>query len=145
MLRGDVGELGREGRELPRGAEPAVEVGARAARRLDDPANHQVAVAGDAAGFERGEDAVGSAHVEERLDLGLVGAGPHLLGVGAAAEHQRERADDDRFARPGLAGEDVEAAIERELEGVHQDEVLDPEGDEHRGAQHREVCVDRRR
>jgi hypothetical protein len=131
VLRGDVGELGREGRELARGAEATVEVGTRPARRLDDAANHQVPVAGDAAGFERGEHTVRPAHVEQGLDLGLVRARAHLLGVGAAAEHQRERADDDRFARAGLAGEDVEAAIERKLEGVHQDEILDPEGDEH--------------
>ncbi len=133
MLGGDVGELGGEGGELARGAEAAVEVGAGAAVVVDDAADDEVALAAYTGGLELGEEAVGAAHVEEGFDLGLARAGAHLLGRGAAAEDEGEGADDDRLAGAGLTGEDVEAALEGELELLHQNEVLDPKGDQHGG------------
>ena len=72
-----------------------------------------------------------AAYVEERFHLRLLGARPDLLGAGAAAEHERERADDNRFAGTGLAGQHVEAGIELDLQLVDEDEVLDAQRNQH--------------
>ena len=49
----------------------------------------------------------------------------HQAGVGARAERQAERVEQDRLARAGLAGEHAKARLELELEPVDQHDVAD--------------------
>ena len=48
-------------------------------------------------------------------------------GIGARAQRQPERVEQDRFAGAGLAGQHAEAGLELELEPVDQHDVLDGE------------------
>ena len=50
-----------------------------------------------------------------------------------AAEQQPDGLDEDRFARSGLAGQDVEARLELDLDGLDHREVADAEKAEHAG------------
>ena len=45
--------------------------------------------------------------------------------VGPRAERQPERIDEQALARPGLAGDDVEAGVERQAQAVDEGEVGD--------------------
>ena len=53
-------------------------------------------------------------------------------GVGAIAERQPERVEQDRLARAGLAGQHAKAGLELELEPVDQHDVADGELPQHR-------------
>jgi hypothetical protein len=131
VLRGDIAQVRRQACQLGGGAQAAVEIGARAPGRLHHAPHHQLAVAGDAGRVEDGRQAVVPAHLEQCFDLGLLGAGTHHLRAGSPAQDQPQGADDDRLARTGLAGDDVEAGLELELERVHQDEALHPQQRKH--------------
>ena len=69
--------------------------------------------------------------LEDGLDGGGLLAGPHELGAGAAADEQADRADEDRFAGAGFAGEDVEAGRELELETIDDGQMADAEEPDH--------------
>ena len=69
--------------------------------------------------------------LEERLDRGLVGAFPEEVDAHAPPEHQVEGADEQRLARPGLAGEHVQARAETDLHLVHHRETRDAQGRQH--------------
>ena len=71
--------------------------------------------------------------LEHRLDGGGLFAGPDELGAGAAADEQADGADEDGLAGAGLAGEDVEAGREFELESIDDGEVGDAEEPDHSG------------
>jgi hypothetical protein len=131
VLGGDVDELGRELRELGRGAKAPVQVGARPSRGLHDPSQHDL-VPGIEPRLRHPLTRPGGArHVEERLDLGFGGSWPHEVGRGAPPEHEAERADDDRFSGPGFAGQGVEAPLEPKVQLLDEDEVADAKLDEH--------------
>ena len=86
------------------------------------------ALAGDGAGQE---DLVVSVDVAEAsLDQCLLGAGPHDRRVGPAAEQQAEGADQQRLARPGLAGQRGHAGPEADGDLVDHPEVADVELDQ---------------
>ena len=53
---------------------------------------------------------------EHRLDDRLVGTGANQVGVGRPAQRHVERLQQDRLAGAGLAGEDVQAGLEPQLE-----------------------------
>ena len=67
----------------------------------------------------------GSRSVEDRLHASGIGPGADLVGRGAGAERERERVDDQRLARPGLAGQHREAGSERQADRLDHGEVLD--------------------
>ena len=52
-------------------------------------------------------------------------------GVGARAERQAERVEQDRFAGAGLAGEHAEARLELELEPLDEHDIVDGELPQH--------------
>ena len=56
----------------------------------------------------------------------------HQPGVGARAQRQPERVEQDRLARAGFAGEHAEAGFEVEVERVDQHHVADDELPQHR-------------
>ena len=60
--------------------------------------------------------------------------GADEVGRRAAAEEQADRFDEDRLAGAGFAGEDVEAGLELDLDGVDDREVADAEEAKHRKA-----------
>ena len=69
--------------------------------------------------------------VELGLDVCLVRAGPDEARVGFGAEEEPDRLGEDRLARPGLAGDRVEARPELEVGLADEDEVLDAEAPQH--------------
>ena len=52
-------------------------------------------------------------------------------GLGAVAQHQPKRVEQDRFARPGLAGQHPQPASKRQVERLDQDDVADGELGQH--------------
>ena len=63
--------------------------------------------------------------VEDGLDPCGIGPGADLVGCGTCSQRQRDRVDDERFARAGLAGEHGEAVAERQAHRFHHRQVLD--------------------
>ena len=74
-----------------------------------------------------------SGGLEDRLDRRGLLAGADEVGGGAAADEQPDGADEDRLARPGFAGQDVQARLELELEPVDDGEVADGQEAQHVG------------
>ncbi len=69
---------------------------------------------------------------ENALNVGLDGALAHDPVAGAAAEQQVERVREQRLARPGLPGDDVEAGREPQFSPLHKQQVLDAKLMQHR-------------
>ena len=105
--------------ELADGGEPAVDVGAAAT------------VAGQHA-REHGLVAGLGVH-EPSFDARFVGAVAHERGVGAPADEQLDRLDEERLARAGLAGDRGEAGLgpEHEVEVGDDPEIDDVQLDQH--------------
>ena len=72
--------------------------------------------------------------LEDALDVGLLGSGPHDPASRLAAQHEVERVGEDRLAGAGLAGDHVQPVAEAQLGALDQQQVLDPEFKEHRCA-----------
>jgi hypothetical protein len=106
----------RELLQVGRGRPAPVDVGPGAPRRGDTPRQHDVL-------------AVGA--LEQPLDVGLVGPGPHDPRPRAAAQQQVQRVREHRLARAGLPGEDVQAGREAQLGPFDEEEVLDAQLQEH--------------
>ena len=74
-----------------------------------------------------------------KLDLGADAGrglpGADQPGVGRAPERQAERIEQDRLARPGLAGQRAKPRLELELEPVDQHHIVDDELPQHVEAQ----------
>jgi hypothetical protein len=70
-------------------------------------------------------------HIKNRLDGAAFFAAADERAVGALAEDEVERADDDGFARAGFAGDDVAAGLEFEREIAHQGEIFNAQGRQH--------------
>ena len=68
-------------------------------------------------------DIRGIGEVEHGLRHALVGASPDRRLVGAFAEQQTKRADDDGFAGAGLTGNDVQSRFELDRDILDQREV----------------------
>ncbi len=64
-------------------------------------------------------------HVERAFDRAGVRAGANLPFVGAFAQQELERADDDRFARPGFTRDGDEAGREVPVEFFDERQVFD--------------------
>src|SRR5262249_28647473 len=70
--------------------------------------------------------------LEDPFDVRLGRAGPDDLRTGLAAHQQVERVREDSLARAGLAGDRVQAWSQPELGALDQQQVLDPELEQHR-------------
>ncbi|OGA26164.1 MAG: hypothetical protein A2W81_06080 [Betaproteobacteria bacterium RIFCSPLOWO2_12_61_14] len=66
-----------------------------------------------------------------RRDIGALASGANLLGVGALSQRQRQRVDEYRLARPGLAGERREPRTEDEFQGIDDREIAYRELNQH--------------
>jgi hypothetical protein len=131
VLRRDVAEVPRELAELRDGAHAPIREGPASPFGLDDTAEHELPVAGDACRLELRRDPGARCDVEERLDLRLARAASDQLGARPAADDQPKRVDEHGLARPGLARDDVEAGAELQGLALDEHEVLDGELDEH--------------
>ena len=69
--------------------------------------------------------------VEPGGEFGARGAGPQLAQFEPIAEQQRQRVEQDRLARAGLAGQHGEAALELDVERIDDDEIADRECAQH--------------
>ena len=67
---------------------------------------------------------------EDRFDAGGVLAGPDEVAGGAAAEQEIDRSDENRLARSGFAGQDVQAGVEFDLDRIDDRKVGDREESE---------------
>ena len=73
----------------------------------------------------------GGGELEGGFDAGAGGAAADAGGIRLAADDRLDGIQDDRFARAGLAGEDVQAGVEPQLELLDDGEVLDPQALQH--------------
>ena len=93
---------------------------------------HAVLAGVDAVLLEERGQAAFVGVVELPFDDRLLRARPQRLGRGAVAEEQAERTEQDRFARARLPRDDVEPAVELDLELVDERVVADVKRAEHR-------------
>ena len=77
------------------------------------------------------DDDLARRRARRSLRCGVRFAGPHQIGRRAGAEQQADRLDEDGLARAGLAGQDVEAGLELDLDGLDHRKVADAEKTEH--------------
>jgi hypothetical protein len=70
-------------------------------------------------------------HVEFSLHLRLRLAGANQISRGAAAHEEADRFDEHRLAGAGFAGEDVQAGLEFDLDGIDDGEVLNAKEAKH--------------
>ena len=86
----------------------------------------------DAVFFEQGgEFGADGGEIEHGLDGATVRAAADELAVGAFAEDEVERADDDGFARTGLAADSVVAGLKLQSQVGDKREVFDSQRGEH--------------
>ncbi len=67
----------------------------------------------------------------DRREFGALGARAQLAQLEAVAQQQRQRVEEDRFSRAGLACQDGEAALELDVEGGNDDEIANREKAQH--------------
>ena len=75
--------------------------------------------------------AVASSKIASMVACGFAGA--NQVGRGAGAEQQPDGLDEDGLAGAGLAGQDVEAGLELDLDGLDHRKVADAEEAQHVG------------
>ena len=130
VLTADVDEAVGQLFELAGGGEGAVDPDPAPARSADGaPDEQRVAVARQAQFLKLGVEV----HpFEERFDRGLVRAGSDQVEACPAAEDEVERVDEQRLARAGLAGDDVEARAKGDLDRFDDGQILDSQRGDHR-------------
>ena len=69
---------------------------------------------------------------KDGADKRFLRAGADHLAGGPFTQNGRDRVDDDRLARAGLAGEDIEAAVKRDLCLFNDGNIFDVQGRKHR-------------
>ena len=125
MLAVDVDQLPAKFAQGLRGRGYVVDVGAGAAVPVNRPADKQFGLAVDVQRREPlAERRVPLDH-EDRGDVGLVGAAPDQPGLGARAQDQAERIQQDRLAGPGLPGQDRHAGLKIQAQPVNHGEIID--------------------
>ena len=97
-----------------------------------DTSNDELPVHAESRLRQFGHELWARGDIEERLDLRFFGAGPDDLRGDALPKNQRERIDEDRFARAGFAREDIEARLKSELELLDENKLADAKEDQHR-------------
>ena len=102
---------------------PRVDAGAAPAVGRQRAGEEQLAVLRlDAVFRQRGERRL--ADVEHALDKRPLLAGADEVAVAARAAEQQQRVEDDALARAGLAGKDVEAVPERQVQPLDDGDIF---------------------
>ena len=111
----------------------AVDEGARATAGVDHPAQDQHAVVRRVARLvEPGHQPRQAVDHEFDRDFGTRRAAAHHAALGAVAQRQRQRVDQDRLARTGLAGEHGEPRREIEFDRFDQQVIADGQMRQHK-------------
>ena len=111
--------------ELRDRRQPPADVRTRSPITRDDATHHELVVVCDAGSLCAPAGGGIVTHVEQRLDLGAVGAASKHLRSCTRTEHEFERVHEDRLAGAGLAGQHVHAGFEHELEFLDDREATD--------------------
>jgi len=136
VLPVDAQQLRRQVAEQRQGGLRTVHERARPSAGRDDAANDDFLAALRRRDAGRGERlAHRRRHAgEHRFDDRLLGARPHDVGVGAAAERDVERRQQDRLAGTRLAGEHVQPGLEVEVQPVDDGQIGDVQAAQHPSA-----------
>jgi hypothetical protein len=135
MLAMDLDQAGADEAQQPGGRGLIVDVGPAAAIGPDHPANHErfARIGVEPAIGEDGEGRMVAGRIETRGDGRLRGALPHEPGIGARTERQAQRIQQNRFARPGFAGQRAQPGAEFQIERLDQDDVANGQRGQHQG------------
>lgn len=88
-----------------------------------DTAQDQLAPAGQASLFQYRMGGVAFGQIEPRRDLALRRALTHQIGAPAPAQHEPETIKQDRFTRPGFAGQNVQTRLKRKFQPVDDQHI----------------------
>ena len=88
-----------------------------------DAAQDQFAPAGQASLFQHRMGCVAFGQVEPRRDLALRRALTHQIGAPAHTQHEPETIEQDRFTRPGFAGQNVQTRLKRKFQPVDDQHI----------------------
>ena len=113
------------------GCRLVVDEDAGAAVAVLDTAKHDIAVIVEPVVADHLAHGMIGAHIEGGRDLPLVGAMADKRTVAPPAKGERERIEQDGFARAGFAGEHGKAGIELKVEPFNQNDIADRQLDEH--------------
>jgi hypothetical protein len=127
-------DLDQRGGERPQSLDAhalIVDIGAGAAVRVLDPPENQFVADLDALTLEQGMGRMSGREFEHRrhLALGLIMA--DKSAVAPCAKRQRQRIEQDRFARASLSGENRQPGRKLEIQLIDQNHVADGEAREH--------------
>ncbi len=92
--------------------------------------NHLAGVVEAIGGEDRGRR-MPLRHIEHRGDLALLRAMADQIGIATAAERERERIEQNGFARAGLTGQHRKTTGELDIEPFDQDDVADRQTGQH--------------
>ncbi|OIQ87792.1 hypothetical protein GALL_303230 [mine drainage metagenome] len=138
VLAVDVDQPLAGGAQLRQRRRAAVDEGARAPLRVDQPAQQHL-VAAFKALLVQPFGQLGR-RIKRGRDLGPRAAGAQHRRVAALAQRQLQRIDQDGLAGAGFAGEHAEAGAELEVDFVDQHEVAQMQAPQHQSSTGRISC-----
>ena len=109
-----------------------VEIGAASTLAVKHPAQDHDLAFPEAVLLQEPPRGVPGGHLELGAYRGPVSAVTHQRAAAAAAEGEPQSIEQDRFAGAGLAGKDVEARSQAQIEPVDEDDVPNGEPEQHR-------------
>ena len=129
VLAVDVEQQIAQGAQLRGSGRAAVDEGTALAGRIDRAAQQQAALHVKTGFLQPGLG--GGSRIKFGGNVAAAGAFAHHAGVGAGAQRQLQRVDQNRFACTGLAGQHRKAATQVQLECVDDHKI--PQGDVRQG------------
>ena len=129
MLAVDVQQLPSQLPQLGHGDQPAVHPAHVPTVPLKLPLEQQLLPAGGKPVLH--QPGQGRDPGEHRRDQGRTRPGADQLPAGPLPQHRADGVDDDGLARPGLAGEDVEARLKADVRRLNQRDILDMQQGKH--------------
>ena len=111
----------------------AVDITARTAAGIEHPAQDQLVLGSEVVGGQPGDYLRQPADLEGGCDLGPLATGAHDAGIGAVAERQRQRIDQDRLAGPGFPGQRAKTGGKLEFQPIDDDKVANRKVAQHQG------------
>lgn len=134
VLAGHIGQTCRQLRELSEGYHPPIDVSTGSTACFlagHDASNHQFVVPCDPGFSESCSQCVAIPNIEDGSDLCLLGACAYQLGCPSSAQSQGQSVDQDRLARTGFSGYDVQPPTERDFYCVNDGKVANLQREQH--------------
>ena len=97
----------------------------------DDPAQHDLVIPGQTVLFQHRPDRVIVRRRETCGDAGLFRRGAHQPAFRSRPQRQAQTVEQNRFAGAGLAGEDRQSLIERQIQPLDQHDIADRQRGQH--------------